>query len=399
MRVLYDAGPGNAFEAFRHWAEGAPDDGNSHLGYSWQFFNACRRHGHEALVICTHPKGAPMQAHGIELRRGSDPRQGKSGLGFHRAVRAMAQQRIKEAQVFGADVVIISGETNPHHYRALTRKGVLVVQALHSRLWLERHPPSFMARLRLRGYARAYRSGEVVVFSASDHLTGQVRALSGNRAKPVVQEFLPLYRADFFAGLPLAQKATQVLFLGRVEVNKGVMDLIPIAQGLQSLGIAVCFHICGDGAAMAQLQAGIAAAGLQNHFVLHGWSDRDKIRKVISGCAFSIVPTRSDFIEGFNQVAVESVLAGRPVVASDQCPAVRYLGQAAVSVPADDVPAYVAALAHLIQDPQELARRQAACAKVEGRFYSAEWSYEQLLDQLFTDLAQGVTLKDRVVPI
>ena len=45
-----------------------------------------------------------------------------------------------------------------------------------------------------------------------------------------------------------------------------------------------------------------------------------------------IVPTTSDFIEGFNKVVAEAVLAGKPVITSSVCPALEYVRDAVIEV-------------------------------------------------------------------
>ena len=82
-----------------------------------------------------------------------------------------------------------------------------------------------------------------------------------------------------------------------------------------------------------------------------------------------IVPTRSNFVEGFNQVVSESVLAGRPVITSAVCPAIHYVGDAAYEVPVDDAQAYGNAILALLNQPELYRRKAAACAPASGQFY------------------------------
>lgn len=397
MRVLYDAGPGEAFEAFQLWKSGSPSRKTSHVGYSWQVFDACRRHGFEAMITCTHPDGPEDEAEGIRLVRRKDPRVGRSGLGYHRAVSELANRTIRDATDFGADLVMISGETVPWHYRDLTKRGVHLAQSLHSRIWLEDQPLRPLARLRLMGFARAYRRLPMTVLSASDVLTQQVKMLAKGPSCPVL-EFLPLYRAEYFSDLPAPASGMDILFIGRVEVNKGVLDLVDMADQLRHHGVQPIFHICGDGKAMGQMKDRVSALGLEQAFRFHGWCDRAKMREVMAQTAISIVPTRSDFVEGFNQVAVESVLGGRPVIVSDQCPAWAYLGEAAIPVRRDDVAAYVDAILHLARDRAELERRKRACATAAMAFLEEGNSYSNALDRLFTAVAKGQAVESLTIP-
>jgi glycosyltransferase involved in cell wall biosynthesis len=84
-----------------------------------------------------------------------------------------------------------------------------------------------------------------------------------------------------------------------------------------------------------------------------------------------IVPTTSDFIEGFNQVVAEGVLAGRPVITSAVCPALDYVRDAVVEVPPDDVRAYGDAVLTLCDDEAFYRARAQGCVAAQGQFYDA----------------------------
>ena len=102
-----------------------------------------------------------------------------------------------------------------------------------------------------------------------------------------------------------------MIFVGRVEPDKGVLDLVEIADQLRTSGDLVHFHVCGMGSALEALKARLVERHLETAFTLHGWCDLEKLRSVYARSQLATVPTRSDFVEGFNQVFVEAVLAGR----------------------------------------------------------------------------------------
>ena len=82
-----------------------------------------------------------------------------------------------------------------------------------------------------------------------------------------------------------------------------------------------------------------------------------------------VVPTMSDSNEGFNQVVVESVLAGRPVITSVVCPAVKYVREAVFEVPPDDPKGYAEAILQLSDDLHTYDRTRAACSTYQEQFY------------------------------
>jgi glycosyltransferase involved in cell wall biosynthesis len=84
-----------------------------------------------------------------------------------------------------------------------------------------------------------------------------------------------------------------------------------------------------------------------------------------------IVPTRSDFVEGFNKVVAEGVLAGRPVIASSVCPALDYVRDAVIKVSADDVEGYRNAIVRLCDDAEFYESTRRHCAAVRSQFFIA----------------------------
>lgn len=398
LKVFYTAGAGNAFQSFREWTAGGRDIVNSHVGYSRQMFDALARHGAAARITCSFEGAETEICHGdLAVIYRPDLSRGKSGLQFHRSLYEKARRNMREAMDFGADIVLIGEDTVPGHYAPLRRRGVMVVQALHTRLWQEGRSPSLMQRLRLRGYRKGYLHGRMPVLSCSDAVTAQVETLAGPHATPVF-EFLPFYHLEHYGGLPapdLAAPRLEIIFIGRIEANKGALDLIEIARRLITEDVDFRFHICGVGGASDVMQATVAEGGLAERFVFHGWCDRPDLRTVMAQCHVSIVPTRSDFIEGFNHIVVESVLAGRPAVASAICPAVHYVGGAADIVQPDDLAGYADALSLLARNREILRDRIDACAGAANRFLDEGNSFGAALDEVFDACREKRPIRDQ----
>ncbi len=113
----------------------------------------------------------------------------------------------------------------------------------------------------------------------------------------------------------------------------------------------------------------MAEAGLAERFRCHGHTNYQDLRERYERCHVVVVPTTTAFIEGLNKVVVEGVLAGRPVVTSSVCPALEYVRDAVVEVPADDVGAYADAILRLKTDPALYEAKRAASAGVRAMFY------------------------------
>jgi glycosyltransferase involved in cell wall biosynthesis len=176
--------------------------------------------------------------------------------------------------------------------------------------------------------ARFFRHRVTAVLSLSNDITEQVKEMLAGSSLPIIP-FLPTYRPESFGegfGPPPPAPPFRVFFAGRIERNKGVFDLLGIAKQFFADGRRdIEFDLCGDGSQLESLRAAVVESGLADRFRCHGHSTKPFMRQMYEQCHVVIVPTTSDFVEGFNKVVAEAVLAGRPVITSSVCPALEYV--------------------------------------------------------------------------
>jgi glycosyltransferase involved in cell wall biosynthesis len=128
----------------------------------------------------------------------------------------------------------------------------------------------------------------------------------------------------------------EVLYAGRLSPEKGVLELLEAARGLNLV-------IAGDG----PLRARVPAA--------RGFLPHDELERLYARAAVVTCPSRR---EGFGVTCLEAMAHARPVVATN-VGGLRDLvvdGQTGIVVPPRDPPALRAALERLVGDP-ELRRR------------------------------------------
>jgi glycosyltransferase involved in cell wall biosynthesis len=182
-----------------------------------------------------------------------------------------------------------------------------------------------------------------------------------------------------------------VFFAGRIERDKGVFDLLTIAKRFKAAGVDdVAFDVCGTGGAFEELKREVETAGVADRFLMHGYCNRPVMREKYCESHVVIVPTTTDFIEGFNQVVSEAVLAGRPVITSAVCPAIYYVRDAVVEVPVDDVQAYGDAILSLRNDRELYRRKVDACEPLKAQFYDESLGWGAALDKALLPL-RGIT--------
>jgi glycosyltransferase involved in cell wall biosynthesis len=108
---------------------------------------------------------------------------------------------------------------------------------------------------------------------------------------------------------------------------------------------------------------------LENIVHIRGWTSLGDLRDVYSRSHVSIVPTRSDFIEGLAMTAAEAILAGRPAITNSVVPALEVLRPACVEAKTNDVDSYVNAILKLIVDPDRYRSLCNACPDLQTQFY------------------------------
>lgn len=385
-RILYAAGPGNVIGTFRHWRAGEDDPSQVSVTFSGQFFDVCRSLDAEALVVSFAKDKASLKDGAFELRQVPKPFPNAGGLLYHFGEILNGLRLVWAAVRFRADYLIVA-EGSAHWFvlYLLPRRKFKIVPTLHCTLWLPRNAPGWIHRVLNR---RFFSHHAYAILSQSRDITRQVLQLTAGIAPPIL-EFLPSWRRNTFQGIgdPPPAPPFRVLFAGRIERNKGVFNLLEAAKTLRSLpGRNIEFDLCGDGPYLAQLRAETAAAGLTEVFRCHGHCDRKTMRSMLNACHVVVVPTTSDFNEGFNMVVAEAVLAGRPVVTSKACPAVFYLGNAVIEVPAgnahDDARAYAEAILKLHDFPELYKEKRRICRNYQEQFYDESRSWGAALTQI-----------------
>ena len=177
------------------------------------------------------------------------------------------------------------------------------------------------------------------------------------------------------------------MFAGRLERNKGIFDIVEMARMLHAAHPgAVHFSICGSGPAREELDEAVGRLGLGEVIRMHGRLNRAELIGVYSACHAVIVPTRSDFTEGFAQVCAEAVLCGRPVITSPVVPAVDVLGAAMVVARTDDAASYADRIRKLIADPAGYRRLRDACPALQELIYDPRTSLGAALEEVFAAL-------------
>lgn len=143
----------------------------------------------------------------------------------------------------------------------------------------------------------------------------------------------------------------RLVFVGRVEEEKGVGRAIQVVEHLRSRGIAATFDIVGDGPERASFEEQAARANLMDRVVFHGWIPRPELPAIYARAHIMLFPSRAS--EGWPKVLTEAMAYGVVPVCGSVSSIPQYLEQFGVgrACPPADTAGMADAIASYIDDP------------------------------------------------
>lgn len=156
----------------------------------------------------------------------------------------------------------------------------------------------------------------------------------------------------------------RLLFVGAVSELKGVGDLLRGAAELVRSGRAVDVSIVGSGE-LEQFQALAAALGITEQVTFVGRVPNKAVVALMREADLVVVPSRTDYPEGFPLTIYEALSARTPIVASDHPMFRQHLrdGDTAAVFPSGDASKLAGAVTRLMDTPalyEQLSIRSAA---------------------------------------
>lgn len=390
MRLFATLGPGDIVDGHRRQQAGEAFTGETSILFSEQLSEYCKLAGIELLALSYHVRADRVDDGPIHLENSPKPLARRGGPLFHLSQLLYALRLVRAARAFGAHLALIDSGTTHYFLLWLFRlAGIRVVVNFHNVMW----PQGFQPRRPLARLIRTldgvfFRHGLAGVTGCSPECGRQADVLAARRLP--YEEWRGQFRREDFAP-QLADPASspfRLLFVGRVEENKGALDLVEIARRLadRAPGRAT-IDICGEGTALPALRSRIAESGLNDMLVAHGRLERPAIVAAYARAHAIIVPTRGSFCEGMPLVCAEAVIANRPIVTSVLSNAIPVLGPAIAEVAPEDIDGYADAILALADDPAVYRRRADACAGLAEPFFDPGRSYPAAIDRLLARLA------------
>lgn len=391
-RVFYAIGPGNVVDSYRKWSAGLDCNSETSLTFSGQFFDFCRARGVRAYAVSSHPERETLRDGAFVVENRPKPLANPRGVLFHLNQIWYGLSIIASALRFKADVLVVDSGTT--HWFVLSLLGltrIRVVPSLHNSYWACGYMPAGKVKRtirRLDGWF--WRKTARASLCVSPECQRQIETLARYQNRPVFQfrcQFRPIDFETVPPPPPHEQRPFRVLFAGRVEREKGVFDLVDIAETFKREAPGqLQIDVCGGGDAFDELRQAIWDRGLTEDIVLHGKLKRPELVACYGRSHAVIVPTRSTFCEGMPMVAAEAILSGRPVITSRLSNALDVLEGALVEAQPDDPASYVTCLRRLMTDATYYQACCQACPTVGRQFYDRNQSLTAAFDRLMRSL-------------
>jgi glycosyltransferase involved in cell wall biosynthesis len=173
------------------------------------------------------------------------------------------------------------------------------------------------------------------------------------RAEGVPASYIPL-GVQLLEPQPLPPGPPVVLFVGRLELEKGVFNLLSAYKELLPALPSARLVFAGDGKDRERLMA--EARDIQPPVEFLGLVSRDQLPAVYARATVVVLP--SVFVEAFGKVGPEALSSGRPVIASDSGGVREWLqpGKNGLLVRPGDVAQLRTSILSLLEDQGTLAR-------------------------------------------
>jgi glycogen synthase len=390
--IAYAAGPGDIVGTFSCWQKGMDDPNQVSVTYSGLFFDACKSLDAKGIAIsfCSRTANIRTDQFYVEnMPKGEEV----TGLAFHMQQISYLRRVIRKALTEGADIFVMADSTGHFFpFSWFAPVGMKLVPTLHCTLWPRFRPISNVQKIINRLNRHIFTTRSTAILTASENISEQVKRITNDCPRPLYP-FLPLYRKELFSSIippNYDSGCFNLLFAGRIETDKGVFDLLQIAEILKKQGNdRIIIHLCGSGSREKELRIAAQEKKVENHFIIHGFCQQSEMLANINKSHAFIVPTRTTFEEGFNQVVAEAILAGRPVITSAVCPALEYVSSAVIEVPPDDVNGYLDAIIRLATDKNFYREKQSMCSALQKQFYDRSLSWQAALEKVIRKECHG----------
>ncbi len=340
IRYLFATGPGDAVSAAHAWQSKHPMQSTLTTTFTAETLDYCLISAKTAALISSHSRADRVSFEkGFVENRPKKVYFGGEGWSFHLGEFAYALSLLSTARALKVQVAVVDSGTTHWFLLSIFRLfGIDVVVNLHNSLIPLKRRQGWFHRVISKLDDWFFFNMAQGALAVSHKCVRDFEGKSGG--KRPVQLFRANYTTKEFKNIRVAtfpEGAPKILFVGRIEENKGIFDLLDVVTNLvNSQFPALTLEVCGGGGELERFKEKVSSLGAEQFCLVHGQLDRSSILEKYKNCDVVVVPTRSEFAEGFALVCLEAALAGRVVLGSSAVPALEHLSEATVCFDVDD---------------------------------------------------------------
>jgi glycogen synthase len=156
------------------------------------------------------------------------------------------------------------------------------------------------------------------------------------------------YRTEIFKEYSDVIRDLDIVFVGRLVSDKGVVDLVEAIGQLGQAGLRPRLSIVGDGPERPAILTRVEALGLGPQVTFTGIKRGSALARFVARHRVMGVPSRC--AEGFGLVAIEGIACGCVIVGTHLGGLPEAIGPCGVTVPTADISAMAQALKSLLED-------------------------------------------------
>jgi len=375
-RLIYVPGDADVLGAFARSISGEDDRGEIAITYSGSVFEACEAAGVEVLCLPSRAEGRTLSRGRIHIEETPVPFAGKGGFRYFVGQVLFALRILRRAGQFRADMALIANQHLWFLYSPLAWLGVRIVPSLHQTFWpRDLRPRDLKNRVFQALDGRFWRRRVHATIAVSDECARQVVELSGPRHGPI-----RVVVAQYPTELPPPREPPpmdpfRVLFAGRVRASKGIWEVLDAAETLQRRAPGrYRWVFAGPGSELEDLRRAVAQQGLGDLVEVLGPVPPRRLLELMDDCHVVVSPTRSDFREGLQKIAIEGILRGRPVVTTKYSNAFDRFGPALLECEERSAGSLIGSIERLA---------------TEGSLFEVKSSQARLLSHLLVDRSLG----------
>jgi glycogen(starch) synthase len=394
-RILYALGPGDVVGLHRDLLEGREPAFQPGMTHSQQFLDCCDESDADAQLVSWHARQDCIHVGRYRIENRPKPAWYFSGgLKHHIGAVAYGVALVARAIRYRATIMIV--DTGTSHWMVFSLLAILripIIAVMHNALWPMGIPPTrLITRFFLELDGLFFRHLAAATVCVSPECERQVRKVAGSPKGPIYQSRAQ-YRENFLSRVKpvprLPFRPFHILFMGRIEEPKGVFLILSMAACLEKeMPGRFTWKIVGSGSASEALQRQMQERKLGKLVEIPGRLQSEQEALETLGWAHAmVVPTTSQFSEGLPMVAIEAVLAGRPVVVSAATRAWDVLGNAAIRAETESVDSFAEAFRRLASDPDYYESCQHATLAAQAQFYDRSKGLGAVLGRAISDLA------------